>query len=65
MLYSGQEHSLFLDTHGRVYACGNGRNGKLGLGVYASAYVSTRLHTYVSICQHSFPYKLGLGVCAY
>ena len=29
---AGHEHSLFLDTHGRVYACGNGRNGKLGLG---------------------------------
>ena len=26
---AGHEHSLFLDTHGRVYACGNGRESNL------------------------------------
>jgi len=40
---AGHEHSLFLDTHGRVYACGNGRNGKLGLGDAYNRLVPVRI----------------------
>ena len=40
---AGHEHTLLLDTHGRVYACGSGRHGKLGLGDAYDRHVPVRI----------------------
>jgi len=39
-------HSLFLDTNGRVYSCGNGSYGKLGHGDTGSKYTPTLIQTF-------------------
>ena len=68
---AGHEHSLFLDTHGRVYACGNGRNGKLGLGDAYDRHVPVRIRGLPRISaisaggQHSMVLSRKGGVFAF
>jgi hypothetical protein len=68
---AGHEHSLFLDTHGRVYACGNGRNGKLGLGDAYDRHVPVRIRGLPRISaisaggQHSLVLSRTGGVFAF
>lgn len=46
---AGDEHSLFLDEHGAVHACGSGRGGRLGLGDHGGRTAPCRLRA-PSLC---------------
>ncbi len=43
----GDEHSLFLDTNGYVYSCGNGYYGQLGHGDTTTVYTPTLIEYYI------------------
>ena len=43
----GSYHSLFLDTNGYVYSCGEGSHGRLGHGNTSNKYTPTLIETYI------------------
>jgi alpha-tubulin suppressor-like RCC1 family protein len=43
MVSAGAKHSIFLNDNGRVFSCGHGTNGRLGLGTQAGQLLPTNL----------------------
>ena len=46
---AGNNHSMFLDTNGYVYSCGNGNNGRTGHGDEANKSIPTLIETYIGV----------------
>ena len=46
-VYAGYYHSIFLDTNGNVYSCGEGNQGRLGHGDTSDKYTPTLIQYFV------------------
>ena len=53
---AGTQHSMFLDTNGYVYSCGNGSNGRTGHGNEANKSIPTLIETYIGVNSNSINY---------